>query len=126
MKGNAGTSYTFHNKTIKTNEAKATGVNVDFVGTYAAETTVKAGDYFIGGNKLWKSTGATTIKGTRAYIDAKNAASVKFFIDGLATSISEINGSAAADQGAIYNLGGQRVNKAQKGIFIINGKKVVK
>ena len=28
--------------------------------------------------------------------------------------------------GAIYNLSGQRVNKAQKGIYIINGKKVLK
>ena len=27
---------------------------------------------------------------------------------------------------AIYNLAGQRVNKAQKGLFIVNGKKVVK
>jgi hypothetical protein len=26
----------------------------------------------------------------------------------------------------IYNLKGQRVSKAQKGLFIINGKKVVK
>lgn len=26
----------------------------------------------------------------------------------------------------IYNLAGQRVNKAQKGIYIINGKKVLK
>ena len=26
---------------------------------------------------------------------------------------------------AIYNLNGQKVNKAQKGLFIINGKKVV-
>ena len=27
---------------------------------------------------------------------------------------------------AIFNLNGQKMNKAQKGLFIINGKKVVK
>jgi hypothetical protein len=31
----------------------------------------------------------------------------------------------AANNGAIYNLAGQRVMNAQKGLFIINGKKVV-
>jgi hypothetical protein len=38
-----------------------------------------------------------------------------------------INGINAADSKApIYNVAGQRVSKAQKGIFIVNGKKVVK
>jgi len=31
----------------------------------------------------------------------------------------------AIENGAIYNLNGQKVNKAQKGLYIINGKKVV-
>ena len=33
---------------------------------------------------------------------------------------------AAGQSGAIYNLAGQKVVKAQKGIFIQNGKKVIK
>ena len=35
------------------------------------------------------------------------------------------NGKLAMKNAAIYNLSGQRVNKAQKGIYIVNGKKVV-
>ena len=35
------------------------------------------------------------------------------------------NGKLAMENAAIYNLSGQRVNKAQKGIYIVNGKKVV-
>ena len=36
-----------------------------------------------------------------------------------------INGINAADSNApIYNVAGQRVSKAQKGVFIQNGKKV--
>ena len=31
----------------------------------------------------------------------------------------------AIENGAVYNLNGQKVNKAQKGLYIINGKKVV-
>jgi len=40
------------------------------------------------------------------------------------TAVSAVK--AAAENGVIYNLAGQRVNRAQKGIFIVNGKKVVK
>ena len=35
------------------------------------------------------------------------------------------NGKLAMENAAIYNLSGQRVNKAQKGIYIVNGKKIV-
>lgn len=112
---------------IKTNDAKVEGKNFDFIGTYAP-MTVAEGDYFISGNKLYKSAGATNVKGTRAYLKAKKTTStggeVKLYIDGLETAISEINGDAA-EQGAIYNLAGQRVEKAQKGIYIVNGKKVL-
>ena len=39
------------------------------------------------------------------------------------TSINTVKSSI--NDGVIYNLNGQKVNKAQKGLFIINGKKVV-
>jgi hypothetical protein len=32
---------------------------------------------------------------------------------------------AAIEDGSVYNLNGQKVNKAQKGLYIINGKKVI-
>ncbi len=121
----AGTEYTFEGRTVAAGEAKFAGTYVDFVGTYAAKTTIAEGNYFISADKLYKSEGATTVKGTRAYIDAKNAsAGVKLFIGGIETAISEINGDAA-EQGAIFNLAGQRVNNAQKGIYIVGGKKVL-
>lgn len=45
--------------------------------------------------------------------------------DGTATAIKNVETSAAAD-GKIYDLQGRRVMNAQKGIYIINGKKVIK
>ena len=122
----APASVTFNNVLIKTNEAKVAGTNYDFVGTYAASATIAADDYFIGSNKLWKSTGATTIKGTRAYIKAKTAAAriAGFAIDGEETTA--INGiTISKDNAPIYNLNGQRVAKPAKGMYVKNGKKVV-
>ena len=44
-----------------------------------------------------------------------------------ATGINAIdNGELTIDNAAIYNLAGQRMNKMQKGINIVNGKKVMK
>jgi hypothetical protein len=124
----AGTSYSFDGKTIKAGEAKVAGTNFDFVGTYAASTTIAEGDYFLSSNKLYRSKGTTTIKGTRAYIKAKEATSEarieKFFIDGIeATNIEGLTVAGAAD-GKIYNLNGQEVKAPKKGLYIQNGKKI--
>ena len=110
-----------------TQGAAVQGTNANFIGVFGP-TTVAAGDYFIGNGAVYKSTGATNIKAFRAYIDVDNtvAGEVKLFIDGITTGISEINGAAASEeQGAIYTLAGQRVQKAQKGLYIVNGKKVL-
>ena len=122
----ASSSNTIAGATIAYAESPvAEGTNVNFVGVYNA-TTVADGDYFISDGKLYKSAGETSIKPFRAYLDATSAgAEVKLFIDGTATSIESINGAAEAEDGAIYNLAGQRVGKAQKGIYIVNGKKVI-
>ncbi len=123
----ASTEIKVDNVTVKTGEAKAAGTNFDFVGNYAGQVTIAAGDWFVSGGKLYESTGATTIKGFRAYLKDKNPAGsgeVKLYIDGVATAISEINADVQ-ESGVIYNLAGQRVSKATRGIYVKNGKKVV-
>ena len=121
------TSFTFNGKTIKAGEAIAAGTNFNFVGTYAASTTIAEGDWFIASDKVWKSKGATTIKGTHAYIKAKdtNASIANFYIDGVETTAVEALAIAGKNNGKLYNLNGQEVKNAQKGIYIQNGKKVV-
>ncbi len=66
----------------------------------------------------------TNISPFRAYFTGiPEGASAKLnFIDGEATGINGVNAEAAAD-GAIYNLAGQKVSAAYKGIVIKNGKK---
>ncbi len=120
----AGTSYTIAGRTIVAGTPTIEGTNFDFAGTTVASTTVAADDYFIGSNKLWKSTGATTLAGTRAYLKAKTAGEARLVIDGEETGIDAID-TATVNNGKLYNLNGQEVKNAQKGIFIQNGKKVV-
>ena len=109
-----------------TTDVKAAGSNFDYVGVYAP-MTVAAGDYFVSGGKLFKSVGSTNLKGFRAYLLDKNpdtTGEVKLYIDGVATAISEINADVQ-ESGLIYNLAGQRVSKATRGIYVKNGRKVV-
>ena len=112
---------------VAATDAKVAGTNANFVGVYAP-ATVADGDYFIGKGAVYKSAGATNINAFRAYIDVDNtvAGEVKMFIEdeGIQTAIDAIDAEAPA-KGAIFNLAGQRVNNAQKGIYIVGGKKVV-
>ena len=123
------TTFTFNGVTIKAGEAKAEGTNFDFVGTYNASTIIAAGDYFIASNKLYKSSGTTTIKGTRAYIKAKDpeagARISNFWIDGGdTTGIKTIENSPFTIEN-FYDLQGRKVAKPTKGLYIKNGKKVI-
>lgn len=47
-------------------------------------------------------------------------------MDGVVTGIKSLNAAEKAQDGIIYNLKGQRVEKAVKGLYIQNGKKFVK
>lgn len=70
--------------------------------------------------------GAFTVKPGLAYlaVPQAQAANVKgFSFDGTQTSINGVEATTA--KGAIYNLNGQRVEKAQRGIYIQNGKKFI-
>ncbi len=122
------TSFKFDGKTIKAGEAKATGTNFDLVGTYAATTTIADGDYFISNDMLYKSSGATTIKGTRAYIKNKNGGAIKslniFDEDGNATAIDATEIEGLTVDGKIFDLSGREVKTPVRGLYIQNGKKV--
>jgi hypothetical protein len=48
-----------------------------------------------------------------------------YFGNGDANSIQKIDNAQKTTEDAIYNIAGQRLNKVQKGINIINGKKVL-
>lgn len=70
--------------------------------------------------------GAFAVKPGLAYlaVPQAQAANVKgFSFDGTQTGINGVEATTA--KGAIYNFNGQRVEKAQRGIYIQNGKKFI-
>ena len=71
--------------------------------------------------------GTFTVKAGTAYLAVPavpNAASVKgFLLDGTPTAIEGVEAENNTD--VIYNLSGQRVQKAQRGLYIVNGKKLM-
>ena len=79
----------------------------------------------------WPAASNVTLKRTYGYLQFPNANAAReaqIFIqepDGSYTAINGVNADASVNNDAIYNLSGQRVNKAQKGIYIQNGKKVL-
>lgn len=120
-----GSEYVFENRTLVDAEPVTEGTNFSFVGVYLTGTKVSKGDYFLSDGILTESTGDAKLKTTHAYI--QNLSGGKFTIEGLTTRINEIDGEAVAKalDGAVYNLAGQRVNKLQKGIYVVGGKKVL-
>ncbi|MBR0048554.1 MAG: DUF5013 domain-containing protein [Prevotella sp.] len=125
----ASESQTFEGVQIQAaTSAKVVGTNCDFVGTYEPITIANT-DYFIGNGAIYKSAGNTTMNAFRAYINAKSpkARISGFFIDGVEGTTTEIEGLEVIDTNndKLYNLNGQEVKKAQKGLYIQNGKKIV-
>ena len=113
---------------------KSKGTLGSFTGSYVP-TLIDEDCLFLNSNKFWYSTGKTNMKGYRGYfyfqdVLAAYAASapvkMKFTLDGT-TGIEDVqsfNDSNIQD-GEIYDLAGRRVEKAGKGIYIINNKKVL-
>jgi len=101
-----------------------------FEGTYVANTSLPANSLFLNSGKFWYSTGSNTMKGFRAFF---NFVDVLSAVEGAASRINitfddvtAIKGIKTDGEEEIYTLSGQRVNKAGKGVYIVNGKKVIK
>ena len=83
--------------------------------TYYSGKTVKAGQFFVASEK--KPEGAGRLN--QVWLDEDGN------VESDATAIQKIQNTTDAENGAIYNLQGVRVQKAQKGLYIQNGKKYV-
>ena len=113
------------NVQVSTVPANATTDHVEFVGVYEAGK-VPTGAFFISSNTFYEAADETnTIKAFRAYIQptVANARSISYRTDDETTDIepSTLNVPSTV----IYDLMGRRVTTMVKGIYIVNGKKVV-
>ena len=80
---------------------------------FTAEDQIKVGDKVIVYGMLVDYKGTKEMTGSSIYS-----------LNGVTTGISNIKAETIND-GAVYNVAGQRVNKLSKGINIVNGKKIV-
>jgi len=124
-----GTANTYNIPTTAENIAavsnKLTGVYVD-TPTAAGIFVLMNGTSGVG---FYKTTNAFTVGANTAYLPASAAtAKVRFIgLDGeeIADDIEAIEATEGVNNGAIYNLAGQRVTAPTKGIYIKNGKKFI-
>lgn len=108
----------------------ATAGNASLKGVYAVtEVDNSAINYVLSNNTIYKvGANKATVNPYRAYIQlaetAGAARELTFTVDGEATAIEGIAAEKAMS-GEIYNLNGQRVKTAKKGIYVVNGKAVI-
>ncbi len=92
--------------------------------------TVAANEYYgLSGDNFKKVSAGANIPAGKALLNASDVAAtgakaLTFSFEEDATGIETIEN--AVEDGAIYNMAGQRLNKMQKGINIVNGKKILK
>lgn len=123
----------FENKTVtEPTDLTVAGDEYSFVGTFTAYTAktspIVESDYIAVDKNFKRAKGGNVIKAYRGYLkkvgDSNSEVAFNFdgeYVDGItAAKMMESLGEEA-----IYNLNGQRVNTLQKGVYIVNGKKIV-
>lgn len=121
VKGTASKAYTL---TPATTEGDATFVTALQTGATKADGTQYGFTSKSGTPAFAQVVSGQDIPAKKGYIVLKGASAAKYSIcfDDEATGIHTIEAASAANA-AMYNLAGQRVDKAYKGIVIVNGKK---
>lgn len=109
-----------------------------FFGNYVPNTLVPSFGLFLNNNQFYYSTGKSKLKAFRGYFYFENAwlaespdpgAKISIYIDDEATGIDGFAVPVVAN--GVYDLSGRKIqlqdgdlNKLQKGVYIIDGKKV--
>ena len=122
--GTAGTPYSVPVAA----EASAPGTNYlkkgpqDFTGT-------EEDKYILWTDGKFHLVDEGTLAANKAYLDLAGTGarelSIAFEDDGETTAISEVRGLKSEVRGEYFNLNGQRVAQPTKGLYIVNGRKVV-
>ncbi|MBR6198497.1 MAG: starch-binding protein [Bacteroidaceae bacterium] len=102
-----------------------------FYGTYVANTTVPEYNLFISNDKFYYSNGSTKMKAFRGYFDLAEHLTISgdpnahiIIIDENATGVTAIRHSDLLKNN-VYDLQGRKVENPSKGLYIVNGKKVI-
>ena len=99
----------------------------NYASLYVLAGTEKASFYNLKSYLEADESNAVSIPAGKAYLDASSleTARLEIVFPGEATGINSVNGEGLTVNG-YYNLNGQRVAQPVKGLYIVNGKKVIK
>lgn len=126
----------YYNPTNLTSEnriqTKGTGTTASFIGTFAPKAAPDMeGKYGVTTEgKLGKGNSSASIKGYRAYVEVSDPSLSRLSIiidDDEENQTTDLGFVKLIDKDAkdVFNLQGQKVKKATKGIYIVNGRKVI-
>ena len=111
---------------------KAATMSSDALTGVYQKTIVPTGSYILTKKNdkvgFRKADGSTnTVEANRAYLTATGASAPMLSINfgGGTTGIADVRSQMEEGRGEYYNLNGQRVAQPNKGLYIINGKKMV-
>ena len=126
LKGTAGIEYSVPVAA----EAEAPETNLLRAGDGTTEFDGSTYDYLLASDGKFYQIGSGTIAVGKAYLHLdSNPAGARslsvIFADDMTTGIETIANETKADN-TVYNLGGQRVAQPTKGLYIVNGKKIIK
>ncbi len=130
LKGTPGETY---NIPVKADAAAIAGTNY-LHAAVAAYNCAADQVYILKGGKFCQVTADSTVPAGKAYllkseVDAALAGSAPEYLGfdfGGTTGIKSVdNGQVTVDSSEVYNLAGQRVAQPTKGLYIVNGRKVV-
>ena len=120
---------TFNGVAVAPAEVSVSKTAFEFKGVYAV-TDIDAGNWVISGGELKKASAVISLKPTRTYFapKASTARIAGFTLDGgVATGLKAMMAQQGVAVDGIYNLKGQKVSgQLKKGIYVVEGKKVVK
>ena len=107
----------------------------EFIGLYTTQTLTAPNkkQLFLQNDKFYyPGTSDATLNAFRAYFsvtedvpEAATSRGIEIDIDGVSTGIDFIENKATGEVKVIYDLSGRRVANPTKGLYIVNGKKVV-
>ena len=140
----SGTTFTYANHADANTPFLATAVDADkeklyFTDKGVVNTPVSLGTTFVGvyapqgaedlygindDGKLQKGGSGANIKSFRAYLtDVSGAREITF--EDETTGLTDVSSKTSDGRGECFNLAGQRVAQPTKGLYIVNGRKVV-
>ncbi len=132
VKATAAGEYTFNKTTGGTATSELLGVIADTKASLLQSEGKKVLEFGIknGVTGFRQPADETNIKANKAYIlvDAANASAAKSYVIDMnnATAVKTVKTAEAVNDGALYNVAGQRVGKNAKGLVISNGKVYIK